>query len=150
MKESAQAALSFLRSHAKKLSFEMPDRSKTDLHIHIPSGAIPKDGPSAGLAITSALYSLLSDKTIDPSIAMPGEITLTGRVLPVGGIKEKVLGAKRAGITTILLPAENEKDLAEIPKHVRTGLTFHKVKTIRDALRILFATDSKRTRSKKK
>jgi ATP-dependent Lon protease len=150
MKESAQAALSFLRSHAKKLSFEMPDMSKTDLHIHIPSGAIPKDGPSAGLAITSALYSLLSDKTIDPSIAMTGEITLTGRVLPVGGIKEKVLGAKRAGITTILLPAENGKDLAEIPKHVRTGLTFHKVKTIRDALRILFVTDPKKTRSKKK
>lgn len=149
MKESAQAALSFLRSHAKNLSFEMPDMSKTDLHIHIPSGAIPKDGPSAGLALTSALYSLLSGKTIDPSIAMTGEITLTGRVLPVGGVKEKVLGAKRAGITTVLLPAENEKDLIEIPVHVRSGLTFHKVKTIRDALRILFATSRNRSSKNK-
>ncbi len=149
MKESAQAALSFLRSHAEDLKLDTLDTSKTDLHIHIPSGAIPKDGPSAGLALTSALYSLLSGKTIDPSIAMTGEITLTGRVLPVGGIKQKVLGAKRAGITTILLPAENEKDLAEIPKHVRTGLTFRTVKSIRDALRILFPTSRNRSSKNK-
>lgn len=149
MKESAQAALSFLRSHAEDLKLDTLDISKTDLHIHIPSGAIPKDGPSAGLALASALYSLLSDKTIDPKIAMTGEVTLTGRVLPVGGIKEKVLGAKRAGITTILLPAENEKDLAEIPKHVRAGLTFRKVKTIRGALRILFPAERKRSSRKK-
>lgn len=149
MKESAQAALSFLRSHAEDLKLHTLDTSKTDLHIHIPSGAIPKDGPSAGLALTSALYSLLSGKTIDPSIAMTGEITLTGRVLPVGGIKQKVLGAKRAGITTILLPAENEKDLTEIPKHVRTGLTFRTVKSIRDALRILFPTSRNRSSKNK-
>ena len=149
MKESAQAALSFLRSHAEDLKLDTLDTSKTDLHIHIPSGAIPKDGPSAGLALTSALYSLLSGKTIDPSIAMTGEITLTGRVLPVGGIKQKILGAKRAGITTILLPAENEKDLTEIPKHVREGLTFRTVKTIRDALRILFPTSRNRSSKNK-
>lgn len=139
MKESAQAALSFLRSHASSLKLPSVDLTKTDLHIHIPSGAIPKDGPSAGLALTSALYSLFSGRTIDPRVAMTGEITLTGRILPVGGIKEKVLGAKRAGITTILLPAENEKDLAEIPEHVRKGLEFHTVKTINQAMRFLFA-----------
>jgi len=145
MKESAQAALSFLRSHARMLGLSALDMSKTDLHIHIPSGAIPKDGPSAGLALTAALYSLLLGLTIDSKIAMTGEITLTGRVLPVGGIKEKVLGAKRAGITTILLPADNDKDLAEISKHVREGLTFRKVKTIRKALSILFPQGLKKS-----
>ena len=150
MKESAQAALSFLRSHAKGLGLESLDTSKTDLHIHIPSGAIPKDGPSAGLALTAALYSLLSGKTIDSKIAMTGEITLTGRVLPVGGIKEKVLGAKRAGINTILLPEENWKDLEEIPKNVREGLTFRKIKTIRDALKILFTLNKRKEATKKK
>lgn len=143
MKESAQAALSLLRSHAEKLGLVMPDFKNTDLHIHIPSGAIPKDGPSAGLALTAALYSLFSNREIDPKIAMTGEITLTGRVLPVGGIKEKVLGAKRAGITTILLPVENEKDLNEIPAQVRKGLKFKKVKTIRDALKMLFPKKDK-------
>jgi len=138
MKESAQAALSLLRSHAGDLKLNEIDLSKLDLHIHIPSGAIPKDGPSAGLALTAALYSLFSQKTIDPKIAMTGEITLTGRILPVGGIKEKVLGAKRAGIKTILIPSQNDKDLGEIPTHVRKGMTFRRVKTIRDALKILF------------
>lgn len=138
MKESAQAALSFLRSHAGELRLEELDLSKQDLHIHIPSGAIPKDGPSAGLALTAALYSLFSKQAIDPKIAMTGEITLTGRVLPIGGVKEKVLGAKRAGITTILLPEENEKDLKEIPANVRKGLTFRKVGSIEQTLRFLF------------
>ncbi|NLI97159.1 endopeptidase La [bacterium] len=138
MKESAQAALSFLRSHYEEIGLDELDLSKNDLHIHIPSGAIPKDGPSAGLALTSALYSLFSGKAIDPRIAMTGEITLTGRVLPIGGVKEKVLGAKRAGITTIILPQENKKDLDEIPDHVRKGLDFHFVKTIKAALKLLF------------
>ncbi|MBD3284752.1 endopeptidase La [candidate division WOR-3 bacterium] len=148
MKESAQAALSFLRSHARELKLDDIDMSKNDLHIHIPSGAIPKDGPSAGLALTAALYSLFSEKAIDPKIAMTGEITLTGRVLPVGGIKEKVLGAKRAGITTVLIPSQNDKDLGEIPTNVRKGLTFRRVKTIRDGLRILFPL-AKSTKEKK-
>lgn len=138
MKESAQAALSFLRSHYEEIGLDELDLSKNDLHIHIPSGAIPKDGPSAGLALTSALYSLFSGKAIDPRIAMTGEITLTGRVLPIGGVKEKVLAAKRAGITTIILPQENKKDLDEIPDHVRKGLDFHFVKTIKAALKLLF------------
>lgn len=159
MKESAQAALSFLRSHAESLQLEKIDLSKTDLHIHIPSGAIPKDGPSAGLALTAALYSLFSSKAIDPMIAMTGEVTLTGRVLPVGGIKEKVLGAKRAGINTILIPEENLKDLEEIPEHVRKGLIFHTVKNIKQAMKLLFpaahnekesGNNTKRMRKKKK
>lgn len=142
MKESAQAALSFLRSHARELKLEELDLAKLDLHIHIPSGAIPKDGPSAGLALTAALYSLFSNQAIDSKIAMTGEITLTGRVLPIGGVKEKVLGAKRAGITTVLLPEENEKDLQEIPVNVRKGLSFKKVSTIKQALRVIFAQTS--------
>ncbi|MBN2378869.1 endopeptidase La [candidate division WOR-3 bacterium] len=151
MKESAQAALSFLRSHAKELKLSEIDLSELDLHIHIPSGGIPKDGPSAGLALTAALYSLFAGKAIDPEIAMTGEITLTGRVLPVGGIKEKVLGAKRAGITKILIPSQNDKDLGEIPANVRKGLTFRRVKTIREALRVLFPasrTNPKTTKEK--
>lgn len=153
MKESAQAALSFLRSHYKELALDELDLAKSDLHIHIPSGAIPKDGPSAGLALTSALYSLFSKKAIDPRIAMTGEITLTGRVLPIGGVKEKVLGAKRAGITTILLPEENKKDLEEIPEHIRKGLEFHFFKTIPGALKFLFSEKkekgSKKTKEKR-
>ncbi len=152
MKESAQAALSFLRSHVSEMKLSNIDISNSDLHIHIPSGGIPKDGPSAGLALTAALYSLFSGKVLDPHLAMTGEITLTGRVIPVGGIKEKVLGAKRAGITTILLPAENEKDLAEIPEHVRKGLEFHTVKTIKQAMKFLFPENegAKKKRKRKK
>ncbi len=142
MKESAQAALSYLKSNARK--FNIPEESfeKCDIHIHVPQGAIPKDGPSAGIAIAMSLFSLFTQKPIDPKIAMTGEITLSGRVLPVGGIKEKILGAKRAGITTVILPKENEKDLKEVPEKAKKDMRFVFVENIDQAIKFLF--DSKR------
>jgi len=136
MKESCQAALSHLKT--KFPSWNLPEDflKDKDIHIHIPSGAIPKDGPSAGLAVAMSLASLFKQKPINPKIAFSGEITLTGRVLPVGGIKEKVIAAKRAGIETVVLPLDNKKELSEIPKHVKAGLSFVFVKNIDQALRI--------------
>ncbi len=138
MKESAQAALSFIRSHSTDFKINDNFFTNSDVHIHIPAGATPKDGPSAGVAISSALLSLLKEKPIDPHIAMTGEITLTGRVLPVGGIKEKIIAANRAGIKVVLLPSENKKDLSEIPDKVKKNLTFKFVKSIKDVYSILF------------
>jgi ATP-dependent Lon protease len=138
MKESAQAALSFIRSNAQKFAVKDDFFDKYDIHIHIPAGATPKDGPSAGIAISASLLSLLKEKPIDPNTAMTGEITLTGRVLPIGGVKQKVLAANRAGIKTVILPEENKKDLEEIPQKVKKGLHFEFVKSIKDVHRILF------------
>ncbi len=122
MKESAHAALSFLKSHCNELHIDPQIFKKTDIHIHVPSGAIPKDGPSAGVTILSALASLFSQKKLDNNLAMTGEISLRGSVLPVGGIKEKVLAARMAGINTVLLPEQNRVDYEEIPKNVRAGI----------------------------
>jgi ATP-dependent Lon protease len=138
MKESAQAALSFIRSNAKKFAVKEDFFDHYDIHIHIPAGATPKDGPSAGVAISASLLSLLKEVPIDPNTAMTGEITLTGRVLPIGGVKEKVLAANRAGIKTVILPEENKKDLEEIPQKVKKDLHFEFVKSINDVYRILF------------
>jgi ATP-dependent Lon protease len=138
MKESAQAAVSYVRTHATDFKIDADFFSKFDLHVHVPSGAIPKDGPSAGVAIAASLLSLLKGKPLDPRIAMTGEITLSGRVLPVGGVKDKVLAANRAGIGTIVLPQENRKDLEEIPPRVKKGLKFIFVKTIMDVYKALF------------
>ena len=124
MKESATAAVSFIRSRSGELGLADDYFAKHDLHIHVPSGAIPKDGPSAGIAISTAIVSLLTGTKVDSDVAMTGEITLTGQVLPIGGLKEKVLGAKRAGIGTIVLPKRNEIDLDDIPKEVRDTMTF--------------------------
>jgi ATP-dependent Lon protease len=124
MKESAQAALSYVRSKAKELGLKEDFFGKTDIHIHVPAGAIPKDGPSAGLTIFIALNSLLSGRPVRSDVAMTGEITLRGLILPVGGIKEKVLAARRAGITTIILPQKNEKDLEEIPESIKQQMEF--------------------------
>ena len=124
MKESAQAAVSFLRSRSAQLGLPEDYFSKHDIHIHIPAGATPKDGPSAGIALATSIASMLTGIKVDPNLAMTGEITLTGQVLPIGGVKEKVLGAKRAGITKILLPRRNEMDLDDIPKEVRDSMTF--------------------------
>ncbi len=124
MKESAQAAVSFLRSRSSELGLADDYFAKHDLHIHVPAGATPKDGPSAGISIATSITSMLTGMKVDPNLAMTGEITLTGQVLPIGGLKEKVLGAKRAGISKILFPIRNEMDLDDIPKEIRDSMTF--------------------------
>ncbi|MDH5297426.1 MAG: endopeptidase La [Desulfobulbaceae bacterium] len=132
MKESATAALTYIRSHAKELKIEDKLFRNTDIHIHVPEGAVPKDGPSAGVAMAVSLTSLLTGRSVRKDLAMTGEITLRGDVLPVGGIKEKVLAAIRAGITTVLLPHLNRKDVVEIPEEIRNTITFHFVQDIRE------------------
>jgi ATP-dependent Lon protease len=134
MKESASAALTYIRSNAAKMKIDEKIFSKTDIHVHVPEGAIPKDGPSAGVAIVVSLISLLTNRPVRKDIAMTGEITLRGDVLPVGGIKEKVLAAIQSGIQEIILPYLNEKDVVEIPDNVKEGITFHFVQGIEDAL----------------
>ena len=136
MKESAQAALSFIRSNAKALNIEERFDKSWDLHIHIPAGAIPKDGPSAGVTLLSSVVSVLTGRKINNDLAMTGEITLRGSVLPVGGIKEKVIAAHRAGLKTIILPKLNEKDLDDIPNEIRNELEFHFVTDMEDVLKI--------------
>jgi ATP-dependent Lon protease len=136
MKESAQAALSFIRTHAAKLGLSDDIFESQDIHIHIPAGAIPKDGPSAGITIFTALVSYLTKRRAVKDLAMTGEITLRGQVLPVGGIKEKVLAAHRAGIKTVILPRENQKDVDDIPKKVQKELEFHFVDRMLDVLKL--------------
>ena len=134
MQESARAALSYARSNAEALGIPVDFRDKLDLHIHIPKGAIPKDGPSAGISMALAIISALSQRPIRSDVALTGEITLRGRVLPIGGLKEKVLAAHRIGIRTILLPEDNEADLADIPADIRKRLTFKLVKTMDEVI----------------
>jgi len=137
MKESAQAALSWVRSHAASLGIAPDFWETSDLHIHVPAGAIPKDGPSAGVTITTALVSLLTGRPVLRGLAMTGEVSLAGRVLPVGGIKEKVIAAHRAGIRTLILPKRNEKHLKEdVPDDVRQVMTVHLVDSVREAVRL--------------
>jgi ATP-dependent Lon protease len=130
MKESAQAAVSFLRARSNELGLPEDYFGKHDLHIHVPAGAVPKDGPSAGIALATSIASLLTNNKVDPNVAMTGEITLTGQILPIGGVKEKVLGAKRAGIAKIVLPKRNEIDLEDVPKEVRDTMSFVGVEDI--------------------
>ena len=136
MKESAMAALSFIRTHAKALKIDEDFFDSHDLHIHVPAGAIPKDGPSAGVTMMTALVSLITNRKIRKDLAMTGEITLRGQVLPVGGIKEKMLAAHRAGIKTIIMCRQNEKDLADIPEKVKKDITFHFVDKMMEVLEI--------------
>lgn len=136
MQESAKAALSFLRSNAKKYGVKDKDFDKTDVHVHVPEGATPKDGPSAGITIGTALISLFTGKKIRRDVAMTGEVTLQGRILPIGGLKEKVLAARRSGIKTIIIPQDNKKDLKDIPKHLIKGINFVYAKTLDDAVKV--------------
>ncbi|HNW58102.1 MAG TPA: endopeptidase La [bacterium] len=134
MKESAQAGLSYIRAHAGELGIKPDFFEKNDLHIHVPAGAIPKDGPSAGVTLATALVSLILQQPVRSDVAMTGEITLRGKVLPVGGIKEKVLAARRAGIRKVILPARNRDDLEEIPEHAKKEITFYFVNTLDEVL----------------
>jgi len=128
MKESAQAALSYCRSRSKHLGVAENYFDQIDIHIHVPAGAIPKDGPSAGITMATALYSAIVGRSVKKGLAMTGEVTLRGRVLPIGGLKEKALAALRSGITKVIIPFENQKDLVEIPEELRKKITFYPVK----------------------
>lgn len=134
MKESAEIAMSYVRSHAAALQIDPASFSGKRFHLHVPAGAIPKDGPSAGVTITTALVSLLRGEPVRPVVGMTGEVTLQGRVLPIGGLKQKVLAAHRAGLTEVILPARNEPDLEDVPEEVRSEMTFHIAATIDDVL----------------
>jgi ATP-dependent Lon protease len=137
MKESAQTALSWARSHVSQLGVRSDFWDTSDIHIHVPAGAIPKDGPSAGVTMVTALVSLMTQRPVRSDLSMTGEVTLSGRVLPVGGIKEKVLGARRAGVRIVILPKRNEKNLIEdVPSQVRDGMTFHLVDTVDQVLNL--------------
>jgi ATP-dependent Lon protease len=136
MKESAQIALSYLRSHGAELQLPVAQLAERGVHIHFPAGAVPKDGPSAGVTLTTALASLLSGRLVRSDVAMTGEVSLTGRVLPIGGLKQKLLAAHRAGITTVLIPSRNEPDLDDVPAEVRDALTIHPVSDVREVLEL--------------
>jgi ATP-dependent Lon protease len=126
MRESAQAALSYVRGHLAELASDQPDDyfATHDVHVHVPAGAIPKDGPSAGITMATALTSLITGRRVRADVAMTGEITLTGQVLPIGGLKEKALAAQRAGVKRVIAPARNEPDLEDLPEHLRRDLQF--------------------------
>ena len=136
MKESAQAALSYVRGHWQEIAPELDEDwfAKHDIHIHVPAGAVPKDGPSAGVAMTVALSSLISGRPVSNEVAMTGEVTLTGQVLPIGGLKEKSLAAQRAGIKRVIVPERNEGDVDEIPEHERSELEFVYVDEVSKAI----------------
>jgi ATP-dependent Lon protease len=144
MKESAQTALSFVRSKGSDLGIPIDVFKDEDIHVHVPSGAIPKDGPSAGVAVCMALISLFKNRSVRPEVAMTGEITLRGLVLPVGGIKEKVLGAHRAGIKEIIMPKRNERDLDEIPAQIKKTMKFHLISKADEAVSIVFGSKRQR------
>jgi ATP-dependent Lon protease len=153
MKESGQAAMSYLRSRAERFGMKEKFYLSKDIHVHVPAGAIPKDGPSAGVTMATALVSAFTGIPVRSDVAMTGEITLRGRVLPVGGLREKSLAALRAGIFTIIAPEQNEKDLDEIPKHIRRRLHFKFVKHVDEVLELALTenpeekgADGKKTR----
>ena len=141
MQESARAALTYTKAHQEELDIEKDAFDSNDIHIHVPAGAIPKDGPSAGIAIATALVSAFTGKKVNNKVGMTGEISLRGRVLPIGGLKEKSLGALRAGIKTVIIPEKNKKDLHDIPKSVKSKLIFICVKDVRQVLDIAIEKD---------
>jgi ATP-dependent Lon protease len=138
MKESAQAAFSLVKSGFDKLKLDKTLFAQNDFHVHVPAGAVPKDGPSAGIAMYTSLVSLLQNRPVRPDIAMTGEITLKGLVLPIGGLKEKLLAAKQAGIRKVILPKRNQKDMTEVPKEARSGLTIIYIQNVRQILNYVF------------
>jgi len=140
MKESTQAAMSVVRSRAQRLGIANNFYEENDIHIHFPEGATPKDGPSAGIAITTALVSILTGIPVRADVAMTGEITLRGEVLPIGGLKEKLLAAHRGGIKTVLIPQQNVKDLTDVPENIKNHLDIHPVKWIDDVLALALAS----------
>lgn len=141
MKESARAALTYARTHAEHLGIDLDPDEKREFHIHVPAGAVPKEGPSAGVAMAVAMISALSGRPVAHDVAMTGELTLTGRVLPIGGVKEKVLGAQRAGISRIILPAENRGDLDDLSEAVRNGSEFYFVESLDEVLAVALRTE---------
>ena len=142
MQESAKAAVSYIRAHATELGIDEDFHTKVDLHIHVPMGATPKDGPSAGVTMVTAIYSALSGKPVPQTIAMTGEISLRGRVLPIGGLKEKSIAANRAGAKIVLYPRENTADLAEVPESIRKELDFRPMDTLDDVLKNVFTSEN--------
>ena len=137
MKESVTAALSYIRAHAKELKIDAKEFEESAIHVHVPAGAVPKDGPSAGITMLTALVSLFTGRLVKERLAMTGEMTLTGHVLPIGGVKEKVLAAYRAGVRIILLPSDNKKDyLEEVPEDIRAQLEVHFVDGAKQVLRL--------------
>ena len=133
MKESSRIALSYVRSHSDRLGID-PEAFQKEIHLHVPAGAIPKDGPSAGTAMTTALVSLLTGRPVKHTVGMTGEVTLQGRVLPIGGLKQKVLAAHAAGLTDVFLPYRNKADLDEVPEEVREEMTFHPVMSVEEVI----------------
>ena len=136
MKESAQAAYTYVKANAKKLGIKLKDLETQDIHLHVPEGAVPKDGPSAGVTIATALTSALTNRKVRKDIAMTGEITLRGRVLRIGGLKEKSLAAHRGGSKTVIIPADNERDLVEVPKSIQQDIKFIPVKHVDEVLKL--------------
>jgi ATP-dependent Lon protease len=136
MKESARIALSYVRGHSEELRVEDDAFDEKEFHLHVPAGAIPKDGPSAGVTMTTALASLLSGRPVKHTVGMTGEVTLQGRVLPIGGLKQKVLAAHAAGLTDVVIPERNRADLDDVPEEVRDDMTFHPVMTVQEVLDI--------------
>jgi ATP-dependent Lon protease len=143
MNESARAALSYVRSRTKQLGLETDFFNKSDIHLHIPSGAQPKDGPSAGVTMATSLVSLISGRKVKPHVGMTGEITLRGQVLPIGGVKEKVLAAHRNGLRTVILPKRNKQDLDDVPEEIKKSMKFIFVETVDEVLDAALEPDHK-------
>jgi ATP-dependent Lon protease len=139
MKESIDAARSYVRSKATQFGIKPPTFENKDIHVHVPEGATPKDGPSAGVAMATSIISCITGIPVRREVAMTGEVTLRGRVLPIGGLKEKLLAALRAGLKTVIIPADNEKDLADIPDNVKAGLTIIPVRNVEEVLKVALA-----------
>ncbi len=147
MRESATIALSYVRSRGLAHEVDPSGFDEREFHVHVPAGAVPKDGPSAGVTMTVALVSLLTGRPVRHDVGMTGEVTLQGRVLPVGGIKQKVLAAHRAGLTDVIIPARNEGDLEDVPEKVREEITFHPVFSIEEALAVALEPAPSRPRA---